>query len=183
MFEAYSEYNPTPSLKTELVPAKKEHVSAFLMAIHQMSEVLNKNTMWAIEYDWIGTYDTMDYLLKVLATAPDDFSSGVMFGKISMLQTMSQANGASIDVDSQEDLDRYASHFIQCSTNLNDHGLWSLSYEDTNDFKPYQVETNEATEIMMNLENLLATAPTQFCRGVVFGKMSLLMESQACQAI
>lgn len=147
----------------------------FLSSVLTMNQSLGLSPAWAGEYESMENFSSREEILELLTSAPDDFSRGVVFGKLNFLQSTPSTNEFNTQVTSAQKAANQLA-YTECHQGLSSHGQWSEDYDDTLDFCS---DLNDFSLVMSELESLLETAPTAFCKGILFGKLSALISTNA----
>ena len=168
-----SAFNQTP-----FAGKKDSEHSAFLSSLNRLGDSL------ALDQDWADMYDdmaglwhfTMDEFLQLLSTAPDYFSAGVVFGKLNLLQSATMRHNRPIEISDAAYVSKQMNViYKKCMEKMSGHGEWSIDHED---LAPYCETIDEMNEMISEMKTLLACAPNEFCQGVIFGKITVLLDIQ-----
>lgn len=154
--------------------------NAFLKSLAQLDQSLTLDQNWADEYDTMGDlwHWSQDEYLSLLSNAPDTFAAGVVFGKFNAVQVLMSSQNRSMDIlDAGYVAKQMSTSYLQCMNLLAVPSEWAQNYEDL----PQQIgSADEIKDLIDGLHNLLDTAPNDFCKGVVFGKITVLSEMVTC---
>lgn len=177
--------NVAEHVYTQLKPIN----SAFLRCLNLLDSALLIDEGWANKYDeTVIGYTTFESMLDLVISAPNEFSKGVVFGKLNAIQAISMVTGRPILMqnrrsdDTKVELSVSTQEYMVSIQKMEGHGAWSHDYDEVIDFYAQSISGREFGDLMNNLNTLLDSAPTDFCQGVLYGKMAVLMDIQGAMA-